>query len=173
MSGISPKRQRFIDEYLKDLNATQAAKRAGYSPKTAKQQGSQLLSYLDSEIKEAIAKRRERTEFDQDKVLRELAKLAFTNMADFARWNKSGVTLIDSEDLSRDDTAAVTEVTFTPGEFGDVVKIKLGHKDSSLRMLAQHLGLLDSPETDVGKMADSFMAGVHTVREMAVKDMSE
>ena len=44
MAKISAKQELFVDEYLIDLNATQAAIRAGYSPKTAEQQGSRLLS---------------------------------------------------------------------------------------------------------------------------------
>lgn len=54
MAELNPKRARFVAEYLVDLNGTQAAIRAGYSPKTARQQADQLLSKLD--VKEAVAK---------------------------------------------------------------------------------------------------------------------
>ena len=58
MSGITPKQQRFVTEYLIDLNATQAAIRAGYSRKTAQQQGSRLLTNVV--VKRAIAAQQDR-----------------------------------------------------------------------------------------------------------------
>lgn len=65
----------------------QAAIRAGYSKKTAEQTASRLLSFV--KVKEAIAEamenREKRTEITQDKVLRELAKIGFANMADYMR----------------------------------------------------------------------------------------
>ena len=71
MPGLTAKQQRFVEEYLIDLNATQAAIRAGYSEKTAKQIGSRLLTNVD--VEEAIAEGRaslsERTEITQDYVL--------------------------------------------------------------------------------------------------------
>lgn len=72
MGEVLPaKRQRFVDEYLVDLNATQAAIRAGYSPRTAKSQGQRLLTDVD--ISAAITRgqvaRAERTEITQDWVL--------------------------------------------------------------------------------------------------------
>ena len=75
--NITPKQQRFVDEYLIDLNATQAAIRAGYSEKTANEQGSRLLANVS--ISEAIAeaqnKRAERTEITQDYVLTNIQKV--------------------------------------------------------------------------------------------------
>lgn len=69
--GLNPKQQRFIDEYLIDLNATQAAVRAGYSARTAEAQGSRLLSHV--KVKEAvdaaIAARSARTAITADYVL--------------------------------------------------------------------------------------------------------
>ncbi|AEZ50846.1 terminase small subunit [Burkholderia phage DC1] len=71
---ITPKQQAFVDEYLIDLNATKAAIRAGYSPKTAQEQSSRLLSkpHVQAAIAEAKARRAERTEIDQDRIVREL-----------------------------------------------------------------------------------------------------
>ena len=78
MTDLTPKQQRFVEEYLVDLNATQAAIRAGYSVKTAKEQGSQNLTKLH--IREAVevakAKRTERTEITQDMVIEGLHKEA-------------------------------------------------------------------------------------------------
>ena len=70
-TGLLAKQQRFVQEYLLDLNATQAAIRAGYSPKTADVQASRLLTNVKvrEAIAEAMAKRSERTQIDQDWVL--------------------------------------------------------------------------------------------------------
>ena len=77
---LTPKQRRFIDEYLIDLNATQAAIRAGYSEKTAYSIGLQNLKKL--EIQAEIQKRRNRLqsklEITQERVLQELAAIAFT-----------------------------------------------------------------------------------------------
>ena len=77
MANLTPKQQRFVEEYLIDLNATQAAIRAGYSGKTANEQGSRLLANVS--ISEAIAeaqnKRAERTEITQDYVLTNIQKV--------------------------------------------------------------------------------------------------
>ena len=67
MARSSDKQKRFVDEYLIDLNATQAAIRAGYSPKTANEQGSQLLAKLSiqTEISKKMAERSRRTGVNQ------------------------------------------------------------------------------------------------------------
>lgn len=72
MAKLTPKQQRFVDEYLIDLNATQAAIRAGYSPKTAQEIGAQNLSKLiiAQAIEQAKAERSERTKINQDEVLK-------------------------------------------------------------------------------------------------------
>ena len=88
VAKLTPKQQRFCDEYLADanMNGTQAAIRAGYAPKRASEQAYQLLQ--KTTVQEYIAQRKkdriERTEITQDMVLRELAIIAFSNAADYA-----------------------------------------------------------------------------------------
>lgn len=86
MAKLTAKQQRFCDEYLIDLNATQAAIRAGYSERTANEQGARLLAKVSVQqyIEKRKADRVERTEITQDMVLRELAIIAFSNAADYA-----------------------------------------------------------------------------------------
>ena len=74
---LTAKQQRFVEEYLIDLNATQAAIRAGYSEKTAEQLGYQLLQKTSvlKAIEEAQAKREERTQITQDYVLTNIQKV--------------------------------------------------------------------------------------------------
>ncbi len=78
MSDLTPKQARFVEEYLIDLNATQAAIRAGYSKKTANEQGAQLLAKLSirQAVAEAQAIRSKRTEITQDEVIQGLKKEA-------------------------------------------------------------------------------------------------
>ncbi len=75
---LTPKQARFVEEYLIDLNATQAAIRAGYSAKTANEQGAQLLAKLSirQAVAEAQAVRSKRTEITQDEVIQGLKKEA-------------------------------------------------------------------------------------------------
>jgi phage terminase small subunit len=84
LSDLSAKQLRFVEEYLLDLNATQAAIRAGYSERTAHSQGPRLLENVGivSAIEEAKAKRSERTKIDADWLLRRLADEATADIAD-------------------------------------------------------------------------------------------
>ena len=76
---VNSKRTTFIEEYLKDLNATQAAKRAGYSERTAYSQGQRLLKddEIQAVLSEKMQARSERTEVTVDAVVAELSKLGF------------------------------------------------------------------------------------------------
>lgn len=86
MPGLTKKQERFVEEYLIDLNATQAAIRAGYSRKTAEQIGYQLLQKpsVQEKLSEAMARRSKRTGITQDLVLDEIGKVAFRAAADSA-----------------------------------------------------------------------------------------
>lgn len=143
MAKLTEKQQRFIDEYLIDLNATQAAIRAGYSVKTAKDIGCQNLAKLNIQqaISEKMAKRSKRTGVNQDRIVLELAKIAFVNAAD----------VIDSDDATikagatADDTAAIqsVKVKVIPTKEGEGVEreIRLNDKLKALELLGKHLGM--------------------------------
>ncbi|MDO4669737.1 MAG: terminase small subunit, partial [Butyricicoccus pullicaecorum] len=105
---MTKKQQRFVDEYLIDLNATQAAIRAGYSPDTAQQMGSENLSkpVIRNAIDKAIAERSRRTGINQDRVINEIAKVAFLNPADVIDLNEAAVR----GDADREDTACIAAV---------------------------------------------------------------
>jgi phage terminase small subunit len=148
---LNAKQKRFVEEYLIDLNATQAAIRAGYSEKTARQMGTENLAkpVISAAIEEAIAKRAERTEITQDMVLRELAKIGFSNMQDYMKSTKDGDPYLDFSSLTRDQAAALTEVTiedFRDGRGEDIrdvrrVKFKLADKRAALVDIGKHLGM--------------------------------
>lgn len=81
---LTPKQERFVTEYLVDLNATQAAIRAGYKPKAAYASGAENLKkpQIQEALTEARTKQRERTQITADRVLQELAAVAFDNADD-------------------------------------------------------------------------------------------
>lgn len=145
MHKLTPKQAQFVQEYLVDLNATQAALRAGYSEKTAKQQGARLLTKVDVQaaLQEAMAAREERTEITQDRVIAELAKVAFGDRRKLMTWGPKGVELKDSGTLSDDAAAMVSEVSETETQFGGTIKLKTHDKVKALELLGRHLGIFD------------------------------
>lgn len=143
MAKLTAKQKRFIEEYLIDLNATQAAIRAGYSPDTAKEIGCENLTKLNikNEIDKAIAQRSRRTGISQDRVLRELAKIAFVNPSDVINFGQATVKNSASEDDLA--TIASVKVKTIPTEDGDIEEreVKLYDKLKALDLIGKHLGM--------------------------------
>ena len=143
--ALTPKQKRFVAEYLLDLNATAAAKRAGYSEKTACEQAARLLANVkvQTAVQEAEQARQERTEITQDMVLREMSKLAFFDIRKM--FDKNGKPL-DISALDADTAAAlvgldVQDVTDNDGNYiGFVKKYKMADKIRALELLGKHLG---------------------------------
>lgn len=139
---LTKKQQLFVDEYLIDLNATQAAIRAGYSAKTADVQGSRMLGNVKVQqvIAEAMAKRSKRTGVNQDRVVLELAKIAFVKMTD----------IVDSkgrikDTATDDDLSCIESIKYkeSDNEFGGSVEreVKISPKLKALELLGKHLGM--------------------------------
>ncbi|OAE52868.1 terminase [Achromobacter insolitus] len=156
--ALTDKQRRFVDEYLVDLNATQAAIRAGYSEKTAYSIGNENLSKPDiaEAIQEAQAERSKRTEITQDMVLRELAKIGFSDIRRVVRWGKTelrvadsgddggevtepyhGLALVSADDIDDDTAAAISEIS----EGREGLKVKLHDKKGALVDIGRHLGM--------------------------------
>lgn len=137
---MTQKQKRFIEEYLIDLNATQAAIRAGYSPDTAKSIGSENLTKPDiqARIAKAMAERSKRTGVNADRVVIELAKIAFVNAVEVIDPKTATV----KEGASSDDTAAIQSVKVkTFGKDGLEREIKMADKIKALELLGRHLGM--------------------------------
>ena len=137
---MTDKQARFCEEYMIDLNATQAAIRAGYSPKTAQEQSARLLSnvMVQNRLAQLQAEQSRRTGVSADRVVRELAKIAFANASD----------LIDPGDSFReagcfpDDLAAIQSIKVKSfGEDGLEHEVKLADKLRALDLLGKHLGM--------------------------------
>ena len=164
MPDLTAKQRAFVDEYLVDLNATQAAIRAGYSRKTAAQVGAENLRkpYIAEAVEEAKEGRAERTRVSADKVVAELAKLGFSDMRELASWDEYGMRWKESRELSDEAAASVRDVSVhretRREKNGDVVetvntKLVLHDKLGALRDLAKHLGLFpkDGPGVSVNQ----------------------
>lgn len=143
MAKLTEKQKRFVEEYLIDLNATQAAIRAGYSVKTANEQGAQNLAKLSikEEICKAMAERSRRTGINQDRVVMELAKIALVNPDDVINPEDASVR----ENASKDDLACIqsVKVKHSSSDKGDMTEreVKLNDKIKALELLGKHLGM--------------------------------
>ncbi len=143
MARLTNKQKRFIEGYLIDLNATQASIRAGYSPQTAKEIGCENLTKpnIKNEVDKAMAEKSRRTGINQDRVLREIAKIAFVNPSDVINFNQATV----KENASDDDLAVISGVKIKsiPTDYGDIQEreVKLYDKLKALDMLGKHLGM--------------------------------
>lgn len=168
---MTPKQERFVQEYLVDLNATAAAKRAGYSEATAYSIGQENLT--KPELAAAIAaeqeKRAARTQITQDRVLSELAKIGFADMRKLMRWTgnlpkmdeaeaeETGevsisvanfVQLFDSDELDDDIAASISEISQTRE---GALKVKLHDKQAALVSIGRHLGMFKERVEHTGK----------------------
>ena len=164
MSDLTDKQRLFIAEYLIDLNATQAAIRAGYSEESARQIGTENLSkpYIAQEIERRLKRRADKLEITADKVLQELAKMAFVDPRKF--YNLDGSlkhpTELDDEtamSLAGMDIEEAYE-HFGKGQAkatGVIKKIKLADKGQNLERLGRHLKLF-TDKVEVG--ADDSLA---------------
>jgi len=144
--NLTDKQIRFVAAYLETLNAAEAARRAGYPEKSARANGYNLLQ-LPQVQKVIEAKRKEiaeRTDVTLEKIVKEYACIAFANIADFVYWDQDTVTLKPSDELTREDTAAIIEVIQTTSSDGSKnVRFKLGDKKGSLDSLGRYRGMFD------------------------------
>lgn len=174
---LTPKQRAFVREYLIDLNATQAATRAGYSEKTAYASGAENLKkpQIAIAIEMAMKKRADRTDITADRVLKELAKIGFADIRKAIKWqgtlvteedNPDGgdvlviknvvtnnVTLISSDEIDDDTAGAIAEISqnATGG-----IKIKLHDKRAALVDIGKHLGMFTEKVEHSGEMSVTF-----------------
>ena len=170
------RRQRFIVEYLVDQNATQAARRAGYSERTAHAQGSRLLrnAGIADAIRQRQAARLERAELTADRVIEELRRLALVDARSF--FDDHGNIKPVSE-LTAEQGAALAsfEVLIKNAEAGDrkqdvVHKLKLWDKVRALELLAKYFKLLvDRVQVE----EPSFAEQVRPLDDDALKQLEE
>ena len=169
---LTAKQIRFVDEYMVDFNATQAAIRAGYKAKTAHVIGAENLR--KPKIAEEIASRQKdlqkRTEISQDRVVKELARIAFADATDYVcvetltYENEDGtvspvqiVSPKDTDTLSADQRAAIASIK----QGANGVEIKLHDKIKALELLGRHIGMFND-KLEVKATVDNPFAGLST-----------
>lgn len=170
---MTPKRKRFVQEYLVDLNAAKAYRRAGFkgNDNVCAVEGHRLLSIpnVAAAVRAGMEKRAVRTEITQDRVLAELAKIGFADMRKLLRWTgnlpkmdvsvaeETGeveisvanfVQLFDSDDLDDDIAACIAEISQTRE---GVLKVKLHDKQAALVSIGRHLGMFKDRVEHTGK----------------------
>lgn len=167
--SLTPKQQLFVEQYLVDLNATAAAKRAGYSERTAYAIGRENVQKpeIAAAIQAAMTERSKRTEITMDMVVRELAKVAFTDPRRYMSWGgRGGAKLRPSSELTDDDAAAVAEVS----KVGRNVKFKLHDKVGALKVLKEHLGGIRHQVELTGKGGEPI---AHTHTNVTKEELAE
>jgi phage terminase small subunit len=146
---LTPKQRLFVIEYLRDFCGTKAAIRAGYSKRTAASLATQTLRkpYVAKVVNDAIEARRKRVEVSADRVLSELAKIAFTDLTDIISIARGRVTVRDTNELTPEQRGAIVEVN----ESLHGMRIKLHDKKGALELLGRHLGLFPNRVEVTGK----------------------
>lgn len=142
MAKLTKKQKTFVEEYLIDLNATQAAIRAGYSVDTAAVIGCENLMKpnIQQEIAKAMAERSKRTGVNQDRVVLELARLAFVKMTDIVD-DKGKI----KDTATEDDLSCIEGIKYkhsnTDSGYSVEREVKIGSKLKALELLGKHLGM--------------------------------
>jgi len=141
--ALSDRRKRFVEEYMITLNATRAALAAGYSPDTARSQGSRLLTFVD--IGEAISELASiRTGLSKVWVLDQIAQDAQTGLGNFAEWDAAGnLTMKASDELTEEQRLRIN-IKRTWGK-SPSLEVKLVDRQAALFKLAEVFGLTKQP----------------------------
>lgn len=155
--------ERFVGEYLRCSGKIgEAAKRAGISSSTAAKY--LKLDRVQEAIRAKQAKLAERLEISAERVLNELARIAFVDMRKLVEWGPSGVLLVDSTTIDDDSAAAVSKVTHKSGKSREI-SLETHSKVSALQLLGKNLGLfvdrvkVDNPE-EIAREIAAYQAAI-------------
>lgn len=168
---LPPMQDRFVDEWLIDFNGTQAAIRAGYSERSARSIAGRLLT--KDNIQREISRRQKdlqrRTEVTQERVVMELARVAFADATDYVQVetriiNRGEVKVPielavhkETAELSADQRAAIASIK----QGANGVEIKLHDKIKALELLGRHIGMFND-KLEVKAIVDNPFAGLST-----------
>lgn len=190
--ALTEKQELFVAEYLVDLNATQAAIRAGYSEKTAEVIGHENLRKpkIAAAIESAIQERQKRTNITGDMVLCELARVAFANGTDFAKVVSENVPvttvdddgniqetvrhiqrveLIDTDRVDPEKRAAIAGIK--EGKHG--IEVSSYDKVRALELLGKHLGLFDGKGNQKTSGENNLLHAIQNTEEIDTDDLPE
>lgn len=149
-SKLTPKQRAFCEEYVVDFNATAAYMRVySCTEASARRNASRLLTNADAEryIQELQSQLSERTKITADRVLQEIAAIAFAKLTDAVSFDRGGVSFRDSEELEESTKAALSSVTYSESAQGGVRQsMKMHDKIAALTLLCKHLGIAEGKE---------------------------
>lgn len=139
MNKLSPKQLRLCEEYLVDLNGTQAAIRAVYSPRTAHTTANEILTkpYIQSHLANLRTIQSQRTEIEADRVVNEFGSIAFGSLKGLVEINDGKISITDSSKWTPEQWACVKDVKKT----SEGISIAMHSKISALESLGKHLGM--------------------------------
>jgi phage terminase small subunit len=157
--SMTPKQERFVEEYLVDLNATQAAIRAGYSARTAREIGRENLDKPDIQeaLQTAFAARSKRVEVDQDWVVRRLARIADLDLRKL--FTEDG-RLRPIHDLPEDVAGAISSVdVIKRKDDAEEYRVRLPDRIRALDLLGRHLGMFRDRVEVTGRSLEPVLPG--------------
>lgn len=145
IAKLTPKQERFCEEYLVDLNATQAAIRAGYSPNGINKRITRMMANdgIAKRIEQLRSEQSKRTEITADKVLAELAVIAFADRTEIAKITEAGFVKFTPTDKLPAELKKII-VGIKEGKFG--IEVATADKVRALELLGKHLGIFDKPD---------------------------
>jgi phage terminase small subunit len=173
---LSGRQAKFIEEYRIDGNGTQAAIRAGYSPKTAGQTAFELLRNpkIVAALRERDIGRFQTHEVTADRVLKELARVAFS---DPRKLFKLSGELKPIHELDDDEAAMISQIDIVNlkdvnGERQTVTRVRLWDKNSGLEKLGKHLKLFHDPAAGLA-LPPEASAFVAATRERIIEELQK
>ena len=143
---MNERQQRFVERYLLHLNASKAALEIGCKPCSARASGWKYRHHpkVAAAIEARMAERAQRLRVSAERVVEELARLAFSDIGNIAQWGTGSLTLKPNDDVAIDDRVAIAELSLDQGKGKSRrTRIKLHDKQRALETLARHLGLFD------------------------------
>lgn len=135
------RRERFAQAIAAGIPYSKAYVQAGYKHSDAAAWRCRSRPDVSGRVDEIIGAAAAKNDVTVERVVAELAKIAFASADDFFDWGPDGVTIRDKSDLTPEQRAVVAEVMEQPGEFGSTIKIKLYDKPGALEKLGRYLGM--------------------------------
>lgn len=172
--SLSPKQKRFVAEYLIDLNATEAYKRAGYKDTPSAHANAARLIANDSiqqAIQEALATRASKSEVEQEDILKELGYLGFSDIGEILDFSGDTFRLRRPKDIPERARRAISSLKVKRSVIGsgddaqeiEVLEFKLWDKASALHKLGQHLGMFAQKHEHEHKSTEALIVGIRIV----------
>ena len=156
---VSNRHQAFVDQYMIDRNATAAYQRAGYlaTGMSAAASASGLLKRpnIKALVRAAEKEIAKKTRVTVERIEREFAIVAFSDMSEYAEWGPYGVRVKSSGTIQADNKRAVKEISDSKGEHGTSTSLKLHNKIEALKQLALRHGFYEKPKAGKTKQGIS------------------